>query len=60
MAGVEVVEKADQLHGGIQSLLFPELQIWSIQKNLTYLQNHLPSSPNYLVTATLHTLGHSP
>jgi hypothetical protein len=32
MAGVEVVEKGDQLHGGLQSLLFPELQIWSVQE----------------------------
>jgi hypothetical protein len=41
MAGVEVVEKADHLHGGMQSLLFPELQIWSIQENL----NMSPKSP---------------
>jgi hypothetical protein len=34
MAGAEVVEKADHLHGGMQSLLFPELQIWPIQDNL--------------------------
>jgi len=34
MAGVEVVQKADQPHGGMHSLLFPELQIWSIQENL--------------------------
>jgi hypothetical protein len=33
MAGVEAAEKADQLHGGMQSRLFPELQIWSIQEN---------------------------
>jgi hypothetical protein len=34
MAGAEGVEEADQLHDGTQSLLFPELQIWSIQENL--------------------------
>jgi hypothetical protein len=34
LADAEVVEKADQLHGGMQSLLFPELQIWSVQETL--------------------------
>jgi hypothetical protein len=34
MAGVEAVEKADQLHGGKQSPLFPGLQIWLVQENL--------------------------
>jgi hypothetical protein len=43
MADVEVVQKADQLHGGMRSLLFPELQIWSIHEKLNLSPKSLVS-----------------
>jgi hypothetical protein len=50
MAGEGVLEVADQLHGGMQTLLSQELQTWSFQINFYIPHNHFSTICKSLVS----------